>query len=55
MPDVLSSHALAFVDRLHRELNPERLRLLAVREERRGGELRFVAAPVEFRVAVGAG
>ncbi len=51
MPDVLSSQALAFVDRLHRELNPERLRLLAVREERRGGELRFVAAPVEFRVA----
>jgi malate synthase len=52
MPDVLSSQALAFVDRLHRELNPERLRLLAVREERRGGELRFVAAPVDFRVAV---
>ena len=51
MLDVLSSQALAFVDRLHRELNPERLRLLAVREERRGGELRFVAAPVEFRVA----
>ena len=51
MPDVLSSQALAFVDRLHRELNPERLRLLAVREERRDGELRFVAAPVEFRVA----
>ena len=45
MPDVLSPEALAFVDRLHRELNPERERLLAVREERRGGELRFVAAP----------
>ena len=50
-PEVLSPRALAFVDRLHRELNPERLRLLAGREERRGGELRFVAAPVGFTVA----
>ncbi|HUK98675.1 MAG TPA: malate synthase A [Gaiellaceae bacterium] len=51
MGEVLSPQALAFVDRLHRELNPERLRLLAVREERRGEELRFVAAPEEFVVA----
>ena len=51
MTDVLSREALAFVDRLHRELNPERERLLAVREERRGGELRFVPAPEEFTVA----
>ena len=34
--DVLSPEALAFVERLHRELNPERERLLALREERRG-------------------
>ena len=33
--DVLSPEALAFVDRLHRELNPERERLLTIREERR--------------------
>ncbi len=32
--DVLSAEALAFVDRLHRELNPERERLLAAREAR---------------------
>jgi malate synthase len=47
--DVLSPRALAFVDRLHRALNPERLRLLAARGER--GELRFVGAPVGFTVA----
>jgi malate synthase len=51
MEDALSPDALGFVDRLHRELNPERLRLLRIREERRGAELRFVAAPEEFRVA----
>jgi malate synthase len=42
--DVLSQEALAFVERLHRELNPERRRLLAAREERwarlRSGEER---------------
>jgi malate synthase len=46
----LSEPSLAFVDRLHRELNPERLRLLEARRER-DGELRFVAAPEAFRVA----
>ena len=51
MEDVLSPEALAFVDRLHRELNPERLRLLEVRERRRREELRFVPAPEEFNVA----
>jgi malate synthase len=51
MGEVLSPQALAFVDRLHRELNPERLRLLEVREQRRGEELRFVRAPEEFMVA----
>ena len=34
--DVLSEEALAFVERLHRELNPERERLLALRQERKG-------------------
>jgi malate synthase len=51
MADVLSREALAFVDRLHRELNPERLRLLETREQRKGEELRFVAAPEDFTVA----
>ena len=51
MADVLSREALGFVERLHRELNPERERLLAVREARRGTELRFVRAPKEFTVA----
>ena len=51
MTDVLSREALGFVERLHRELNPERERLLAVRETRRGSELRFVRAPEEFTVA----
>jgi malate synthase len=50
MPDVLSSRAFAFVDRLHRELNGERERLLVARGERRG-ELRFVGAPADFTVA----
>jgi malate synthase len=49
--DVLSPDALDFVDRLHRELNPERERLLATREERRGLEPRFVRAPEDFTVA----
>jgi malate synthase len=48
---VLSREALHFVDRLHRELNPERERLLAAREERRGREPRFVRAPEDYTVA----
>jgi malate synthase len=48
--DVLSAEALAFVDRLHRELNPERERLVAAREARRGAPT-FVCAPEEFTVA----
>ena len=48
--DVLSKEALAFVDRLHRELNPERERLLAARASR-GSEPRFVRAPEDFTVA----
>ncbi len=43
--------ALAFVDRLHRELNPERERLLAKRKEREGELPSFVRAPEEFTVA----
>jgi malate synthase len=50
MTDVLSAEALRFVDRLHRELNPERERLLAAREARRG-EPTFVPAPEDFTVA----
>src|SRR5204863_4143506 len=49
--DVLSKEALAFVERLHRELNPERERLLTERETRRGLEPRFVRAPEDFTVA----
>jgi malate synthase len=48
---VLSREALAFVERLHRELNPERERLLAAREERRGARPSFVPAPEGFTVA----
>src|SRR5689334_657095 len=48
--DVLSAEALGFVDRLHRELNPERERLLAAREGRRGAPT-FVRAPEDFTVA----
>jgi len=48
---VLSQEALAFVERLHRELDPERERLLAAREERRGARPSFVRAPEEFSVA----
>jgi malate synthase len=43
--------ALAFVERLHRELNPERERLLAVRSEREGARPSFVRAPESFTVA----
>jgi malate synthase len=50
MTDVLSRDALAFVDRLHRELNPERERLLAVRETR-GRMPSFIRAPEDFTVA----
>ncbi len=48
---VLSREALAFVDRLHRELDPERQRLLAAREARKGERPVFVAAPEDFTVA----
>jgi malate synthase len=48
--DVLSPEALAFVDRLHRDLNPQRERLLAAREARRGAPS-FVRAPEDFTVA----
>ena len=48
---MLSREALGFVDRLHRELNPERERLLAAREARRGQRPRFVRAPEDFTVA----
>jgi malate synthase len=47
---ILSQEALAFVERLHRGLNPERERLLAARRAR-GTDCRFVAAPEDFRVA----
>ncbi len=49
--DVLAPEALAFVDRLHRELNPERERLLAARVERNGRRPQFVRAPDDFTVA----
>ena len=49
--DVLSVEALGFVERLHRELNPERERLLAARDARRGEQPSFVRAPEEFTVA----
>ena len=49
--DPLSKEALELVDRLHRELNPERERLLAARDERRGTTPRFVRAPEDFAVA----
>jgi malate synthase len=48
--DVLSPEALAFVERLHRELNPERERLLVARRERSGAPT-FVRAPEDFTVA----
>jgi len=48
---VLSVKALAFVERLHRELNPERERLLALRDELKGRRPVFVPAPEDFTVA----
>jgi malate synthase len=48
---VLSVEALAFVERLHRELNPERERLLALRDARKGQRPVFVRAPEDFTVA----
>jgi malate synthase len=51
MLDVLSPEALGFVDRLQRELGPERERLLAVRREREGQRPSFVPAPAGFTVA----
>ncbi len=48
---MLSVEALAFVERLHRELEPERRRLLAARDERQGSRPSFVSAPEEFTVA----
>ena len=51
MAEVASKEGLAFVERLHRELNQERERLLRVREERSGRRPMFVPAPEEFTVA----
>jgi malate synthase len=51
LSDVLSPEALGFVERLHRELNPGRERLLAARKEREGRTPSFVAAPEDFTVA----
>jgi len=48
---VLSRQALEFVEGLHRELNPERERLLAARDARRGKQPRFVRAPEDFTVS----
>ncbi|HUZ80959.1 MAG TPA: malate synthase A [Gaiellaceae bacterium] len=48
---MLSREALDFVDRLHRELNPERERLLAARDARRGLQPQFVRAPEDFTVS----
>jgi len=54
--DVLSRDALAFVERLHRELNPRRLELLEGRRERHAALLagerpELVEAPGDWRVA----
>jgi malate synthase len=43
--EILSPGALGLVERLHRELNPERLALLDRRHERAGEKLDFVSAP----------
>ncbi|HEV8461838.1 MAG TPA: malate synthase A [Gaiellaceae bacterium] len=48
---MLSREALEFVDDLHRELNPERERLLEARVARRGLTPQFVRAPEDFTVA----
>jgi malate synthase len=47
---ILSQEALAFVERLHRELNPERERLLAARRSQ-VTDCHFVGAPEDFRIA----
>ena len=54
MSDVLSREALAFVERLHRELNPTRLELLERRQERQreldgGANPAFLAETREIR------
>jgi len=48
--EILSREALAFVERLHRELNPDRERLLAARRTQ-VTDCHFVGAPEDFRVA----
>ncbi len=48
---MLSREALGFVERLHRELNPERERLLAARAARRRQQPQFVRAPEDFTVS----
>ena len=47
--DVLSREALAFVERLHRELNPTRLELLERRRELLGQRPRFLDETREIR------
>ena len=47
--DVLTPGAVAFVEKLHRELNPERERLLALRHERIGRQPRFLEETREIR------
>ncbi len=47
--DVLTPEAVAFVETLHRELNPERERLLALRTERLGQKPRFLDETREIR------
>src|SRR6266545_4284650 len=54
--EILSREALAFVERLHRELNPRRLELLERRRERHAALLageppEVLARPGEWRVA----
>jgi len=50
--EILSPGALALVERLHRELNGERLTLLERRAERAGATLDFVSSPEDgWRVA----
>ena len=48
--EILSREALAFVERLHRELNPERERLLSARRSQ-VTDCHFVGAPEDYRVA----
>jgi malate synthase len=54
--EILSQEAVAFVERLHRELNPRRLELLERRRERHaallaGERLELLARPGDWRVA----